>query len=198
VARLLVEWRQREARAPRPLPPDDVLLRPDMGELAPRAPRGGALSQLGRTGASVVEHPLGADEVGAELGHLVRVRGTGKGRGYDEVGAELGHVVGPVLEVGWMARDEERVGGAHLVRVRSRVRVRVRVGVRIGSRGVLASVRVRVRCGIRREWPLLTTPLRRRAASRKTSLRSSGFVVGPSLCSGLEAGEGCCGGYGEG
>ena len=29
---------------------------------------------------AVVEHPLGADEVGAQLGHLVRVRGRGKGK----------------------------------------------------------------------------------------------------------------------
>lgn len=31
-------------------------------------------------------------------------------------------------------------------------------------------------------WPPLTTPLRRRAARRKISPRSSGFLVGPSLC----------------
>ena len=29
---------------------------------------------------AVVEHPLGADEVGAQLGHLIRVRVRGKGR----------------------------------------------------------------------------------------------------------------------
>eukprot|EP00964_Phaeocystis_antarctica_P038566 scaffold22060_cov68-Phaeocystis_antarctica.AAC.8 len=96
----VVELRQRDPQPPRRGGADDVLLRREVSELAPR-PVGGqplcgalapprrveALLQLGRVGTAVVEHPLGADEVRAQLAH----------------------VVGPLVEVLGVARDEEGV-----------------------------------------------------------------------------------------
>ena len=140
---------------------------------------------------AVEEHPLGADEVRAQLGHLVRGRGKSRGKGKVRMRLERSLAT-------WLGPCSRSVGSRE---IRNEWPPLTWLGFGLGSGtvnsswdrvgvsgydrvGVMVRARVRVRRNMRREWPPLTTPLRRRAASRKTSPRSSGFLVGPSLCSG--------------